>query len=83
MESYAWDDIYPELVNKLRWAICTSLKTPASNFPYGTGQTIATVTAQSIIDLVKTSMEEPGVLGSTQTVRGYFRQVEVAANLTS
>lgn len=82
MESYAWDDIYPELVNKLRWAICTSLKTPAANFPYGTGQTVATVMAQSIIDLVKTSVEEPGVLGSTQTVRGFFQQGIIAANLT-
>jgi len=68
-------------VNKMRWAICTSVKKPASNFPFGPGQILATVMAQSIIDIVKMSQEESGVLDSTQRVRGYFQQGLIAAAL--
>lgn len=74
---YAWNDIYPELVNKLRWAICTSVKTPASNYPYSTAQRVATVLAQDTIDLLRLATEEPGVLGSLKTIRGFFVQERV------
>lgn len=69
-----WEDIYPELVNKMRWAISTSLKTPASNYPFPASQALATVFSQSIIDIAKQAVEEPGILASTGTVRGFFNQ---------
>lgn len=72
--SYNWEDIYPELVNKLRWAICTSLKTPGSNYPYSAGQAIATVLAQEVIDVAKMAIDNPGVLGSPGTVRSFLIQ---------
>ena len=40
---YAWDDIYPELVNKIRWAICTAFSTPESRYPFSIAQKLATV----------------------------------------
>lgn len=68
-QKYVWQDIYPELVNKLRWAICSSFTTPESNYPYGDGQAIATVLSQLIIDLVKEGLESPGLTVSTAGVR--------------
>jgi len=74
-EDYKWDEIYPELVNKIRWAICTTLGTPGSKYPFGVAQKIATVLSQDVIDLIKTSVVAPGVLGSTGTIRGHQAQI--------
>lgn len=74
---YAWEDIYPELVNKIRWAISTAFGTPGSRYPFGVAQKIATVVSQDVIDLIKLSREEPGVLASTDTIRGHQRQTTV------
>lgn len=74
---HRWEDLYPELVNKIRWAITTTFGTPASRYPYGVAQRIATVLSQDVIDLIKLSMEEPGVLSSTATIRGHQRQTTV------
>lgn len=71
---YAWEDIYPELVNKIRWAITTAFSTPASRYPYGVAQRVATVVSQDVIELIKLSQAEPGVLGTTGTIRGFQRQ---------
>jgi len=69
-----WQDIYPELVNKFRWAISTALGTQASRYPFQDSQLIATVLAQDVIQLVKLSEAEPGVLGTTSTIRGALTQ---------
>lgn len=74
---YNWADCYPELVNKIRWAICTTFKTPESNYPYSAGQAIATVFAQSILETVKLAVSEPGVVGSTSTVRNNLKILQV------
>jgi len=78
---YAWDDIYPELVNKIRWAITTAFGTPASRYPFGVAQKIATVMSQDVIDLIKCSREAPGVLTSTATIRDFQRQTTIASAL--
>jgi len=74
MEGYAWDEVYPELVNKIRWAICTTFGTPASRYPYGVAQKLATVLAQDAMDLIKLSLTEPGVLLTTDSIRGQQAQ---------
>lgn len=74
MEGYIWEDVYPELVNKIRWAICTTFGTPASRYPYGVAQRIATVLAQDAMDTIKLSLTEPGVLSSTGSIRGLQAQ---------
>lgn len=74
---YAWKDIYPELVNKVRWAICTSVKTPESNYPYTAAQRVATVLAQDIVELLRLAVDEPGVVGSIATVRNALLQERV------
>jgi len=74
---YKWDDLYPELVNKIRWAITTTFETPASKYPYSTAQRIATVLSQDVIDLIKCSRTEPGVLKTTGSIRGYQKQTLV------
>lgn len=73
---YDWNDIYPELVNKIRWAICTSFKTRESNYPYGAGQSLATVLSQYAIDLVKAESSEPGLTGSTAAIRRFLEPTE-------
>jgi len=72
---YVWEDVYPELVNKIRWAICTTFGTPASRYPYGVAQRIATVLAQDAMDTIKLSLTEPGVLLSTGSIRGHQAQI--------
>lgn len=74
---YNFEDCYPELVNKLRWAICSTFKTRESNYPYGAGQALATVFSQSIVEIVKLAVEEPGVVGSPSTVRNFFQTQEL------
>lgn len=71
---YEWDEIYPELVNKIRWAICTAFGTPESRFPYGMAQKLATVLSQDAIELIKCSITEPGVLSATSSIRGFRDQ---------
>lgn len=78
---YVWEDLYPELVNKIRWAITTAFGTPASRYPYGVAQRIATVLSQDVIDLIKLSQEEPGVLSSTSTIRGHFTQASIGSHI--
>lgn len=73
----AWEDVYPELVNKIRWAISTSLGTPGGNFHYGASQKLATVLAQDVIDLVKLSYESPKLLTTTGHIRSTLDQVRV------
>lgn len=80
--SLPWNDIYPELVNKLRWAICTSAKTPASNYPYSEAQRVATVLAQDIVGLLRAAEEEPGALGSIGAIRSSLNQGRID-NLTT
>jgi len=79
--SYNWDDVYPELVNKMRWAICTSFKTRASNYPYGAAQNLATVLSQQAIEIVKMEQTEPGVVGTTSTIRGFYHQQSADVSL--
>lgn len=74
MGVFKWEDIYPELVNKLRWSIATCFSTPESRFPYQDSQKIATVYAQEIIELLKVFSTEPGVLATTATIRGFSNQ---------
>ena len=76
-----WRDAYPELVNKLRWAISTAFATPDDRYPYSIAQRIATIYAQEILDLVKFGEECPEILGSTGTIRSYLQQVKVQAEL--
>ena len=66
---YVWADVYPELVNKIRWAICTSLKTPGSNYPFRLGQPLATVLSGFAIDIAKQEIESPGSTQSTSSIR--------------
>lgn len=73
-DEIVWRDVYPELVNKIRWALATALSTPASRFPYAASQTLATVLAQDAIDVVKCSSDAPSVLSSTKTIRQFQRQ---------
>lgn len=71
---YVWADVYPELVNKVRWAICTSLKTRASNYPYTLGQALATVLSGFAIDIAKQEIESPGSTQSTSLIRALLSQ---------
>jgi len=73
---YKWNNVYPELVNKLRWAIVTSVKTEASNFNYSLGQRIATVVAQDVVAIIRTWEEAPEVLSTIDTIRGCLMQVD-------
>jgi len=72
-----WKDLYPELVNKIRWAVSTTFGDDADRYPFGDSQRIATVFAQEIVDLVKCAKSSPGVLGSTGTIRGFRQQRQV------
>jgi len=72
-----YQDVYPELVNKLRWAIATSFRTPESNYNFSAAQRIATVFSQDIVALVKAAEEQPGIIGSTATIRGTLTQLSV------
>ena len=74
--SYRWNDVYPELVNKLRWAVVTSVKTPDSNFNYSLGQRIATVIAQDVVAIIRTWEEAPEVLSTIDTIRGCLMQLD-------
>lgn len=76
-----WRDIYPELVNKVRWAVCSTFATSGSSFPYSAGQVIATVFSQYIVDVVKLADEAPGVLLSTSTLRGSLLQERIRTEL--
>lgn len=79
-----WQDLYPELVNKLRWAIHSTMtqeSTVGSKLVYQDCQRIATVLSQEVIDLVKLWSEQPMVLGSTSTIRGFFDQVRVDSKM--
>jgi len=68
--SYDWAEIYPELVNKIRWAICTSLTTTTRGpFSYSLGQPIATVLAQDVIAIIKGSLKENTIPLTTKKVR--------------
>lgn len=78
---YNWGDIYPELVNKIRWAVCTAFKTPGSNYPFSSGQVIATVYASAIIEIVRAAEEAPGLLGSTSLLRGFLTQERIRSEL--
>lgn len=78
---YNWVDVYPELVNKIRWAVSTSLKTPASNYPFPASQVIATVFAQSIIDIAKQACDTPEVVASTSLLRGFLTQETIQSGL--
>lgn len=72
-----WDDVYPELVNKIRWAISTSLSTKGSNFHYTASQKLATVLSQDVIELVKLSYESPLLLTKTGNIRSTLDQIRV------
>ncbi len=72
-----WQELYPELVNKLRWAISTTFGDDADRYPFGDSQRIATVFAQEIVELVKCAQNSPGVLAHTALIRGFRQQNEV------
>jgi len=72
-----WDDLYPELVNKMRWAVQTTFTTGELSFPYGTAQKVATVLAQDVVDIMKLSASEPAVLDSTGSIRAFYAQKQV------
>lgn len=74
MTQLNWNDIYPELVNKLRWSISTAFATPESNYPFRDSQAMATVFAQEIVDLVKLAQTEPGVTMTPGSIRGWKAQ---------
>jgi len=76
-----WQDAYPELVNKLRWAISTTFSTPDSRYPYQASQALATVFSQDILELVKVGEEFPESLASTDIVRGSLRQRSIVEEL--
>lgn len=78
---YAWRDIYPELVNKIRWAICTSLKTPSSNYPYGLAQSMATVLSGFAIAIVKQEQSVPGSSASPGLIRSTLNQLDAQLDL--
>tara|TARA_R100001086_G_scaffold240882_1_gene167407 strand:+ start:570 stop:839 length:270 start_codon:yes stop_codon:yes gene_type:complete len=69
-----WDDLYPELVNKTRWAIVSSSQNADLNTTYSEAQALATVFVQDMIEILKCYVESPGVLDSTKSVRGFFAQ---------
>lgn len=76
-----WKDLYPELVNKIRWAIVSSLRNAGSNISYTHGQHLATVVSQDVLEIAKIYVTEPGVLASTATVRGFYQQDKVRVQL--
>lgn len=71
-KTYDWKDLYPELVNKIRWAICSTLKTPGSNYPYSLAQPLATVLSGYAIDTAKQEQESPGSTQSTSMIRSFL-----------
>jgi len=83
MAETKWKDAYPELVNKLRWAISTTFGTRESRYPYQDSQKIATVFSQEILDLVKHAEDEPGIVGSTDSIRSYYRTHDEVPDLTN
>lgn len=76
-----WKDLYPELVNKIRWAIVSSLRNQGSSISYTEGQHLATVLSQDVLEIAKVYHTSPGVLSSTGTVRGFYQQTAVAIKL--
>jgi len=76
-----WEDAYPELVNKIRWAISTTFATTQSRYPFQASQALATVFAQEILDLVKEGERTPGLLSATGTIRSYRQQLPILAEL--
>lgn len=70
-------NVYPELVNKLRWAIATSFADEGSNFPFSDAQKIATVFSQDIVGLVQLARAEPAILGSIATIRTTLQQHQI------
>jgi len=78
-----WKDIYPELVNKLRWAICTAVKTPESNYPYGVAQRIATVLAQDAVAIIQLGEEHPEILSSPASIRGVLKSLDIERDVDS
>jgi hypothetical protein len=72
-----WDDLYPELVNKTRWAIVSSSQNADLNTTYSEAQALATVLAQEMIEILKCYVESPGVLDSTKSVRGFYSQERI------
>jgi len=76
-----WVDVYPELVNKIRWAIQTALSSGSTRFPYQASQVLATVLSQDVIAVVKCSTSAPGVLATTGTIRGFFQQTSLDKQL--
>lgn len=76
-----WKDLYPELVNKIRWAIVSSLRNQGSNISYSEGQHLATVLSQDVLEIAKAYSTSPGVLASTGTVRGFYQQGQVRVQL--
>lgn len=79
-ERPAWEDVYPELVNKMRWAISTAFSMKGSNFPYSGSQKLATVLSQDAIEMVKLSYESPSLLIKTGNIRSALDQLR--ADLT-
>jgi len=75
--SYNWDDVYPELVNKMRWSLQTAFSMEGFNFPYSTAQRISTVLSQDAVELMKCARSSEDVLSTTDTIRGFYAQTRV------
>lgn len=74
---YQWEDIYPELVNKLRWGVQTTFSQEGASFSYSDAQRIATVLSGDAIDLLKASKSSPEVLASTSAIRTFYTQRKI------
>lgn len=77
----SWKDLYPELVNKIRWAIVSSSPSAGDNISYQEAQHLATVISQDVIAIWKTHATSPKVLGSTTTVRDFYKQDAILAEM--
>lgn len=53
-----WEDLYAELMNKIRWAISSTVA-PHSNMPYRESQACARPFARIIVDGLKLQSEAP------------------------
>jgi len=76
-----WRDKYPELINKMRWSIHSTFGGSESSLTYTEAQLLATVLSQDVIDLLKLSILEPGVLAQTTSIRSYLSQKVIDSNL--
>jgi len=76
-----WEDVYPEMVNKIRWAIVSTLQGNGGSISYSEGQSLATVVSQDIMSIAKVYERSGGVLASTGSVREFWKQEKILAEM--